>query len=162
MIIFNAAVVGFLWFNHWNYHHPNRNQQETEHMYNGENMGAGYIVKLLDFTQEQQKKLESLRKQHFLLMENYESQVNREETEIWNSLSGSTIDSNKAFANIDSLGTLKIIMQKELFRHFSSIRKLCTAEQDKKFVELVRNISGDLQMHHNRHKLVYSTHRDSL
>lgn len=159
LLVFNVGFVGTWWIGHWRAHH--RHKMYEHYMQEHESKGSMFLIKKLDLNQDQQNQLDALRKEHFNKIEQLETAVARNEKNIMAALMLNPMDSVKANACADSIGMLKASMQKELFRHFSAIRKICTPEQSKKFDEMVMEMSKEFPHHFDGHH-GEEMHHDSM
>ena len=95
-------------------------------------------------------------------MEILESAVARNEKNLMDAMMANPADSAHAFLYADSIGMLRATMQKELFRHFDNIRKMCNPEQSKKFDELVGKMCKEFPHHFDMHHSEEETKHDSM
>jgi len=123
--------------------------------------GCSYMAKELGLSEEQQARLEALRKEHFQKINRLEAVVGRNEKNVIDALAKNPVDS--AFANkcADSIGMMKAAIHKELFAHFNNIKKMCTPEQSAKFDKLVEEMSKEFPHHFDGHHGTQA-HQDSI
>jgi len=160
MLILNAAFVGSWWYSHARMHrnaHQNHNHF-TEH----ESKAANYLAKDLGLSDEQQTQLEALRKEHFRKVEVMEMAVARNEKNMLGLLTANTIDTAHANIYIDSIGIMKAAIQRELFAHFNSIKKMCSPDQNNKFNTLIEQMSKEFPHHFDGHHGTNEAHHDSM
>jgi hypothetical protein len=72
----------------------------------------------------------------------------RNQTHFFSSLKNNP-DSTTAFHCADSLAILKVAMERELYSHFLSIKNICNSEQQKRYDELIDNMSQEFVRHHD-------------
>jgi protein CpxP len=159
LLVFNVGFVGSWWYGHMKAH---RMMKEHDMFAMHESKGNMYMVKELGLSDEQQAKLEILRKDHFQKVSMLEAAVGRNEKNIMGALAKAPVDS--AFANkcADSVGIMKAAIQKELFAHFNNIRKMCTPEQSTKFDGLIEEMSKEFPHHFDGHHGSGEMHHDSM
>jgi periplasmic protein CpxP/Spy len=160
MLILNAAFIGSWWYGHMKMHRNAR--QNRPHFTEHESKAANYMSKTLGLSDEQETKLDTLRKEHFRKVEMLEMAVSRNEKNMLSLLSANTVDSAKANVYIDSIGAMKAGIQKELFAHFNSIKKMCNPEQSSKFDALMDQMSKELPRHFDNYHGANAAHRDSM
>jgi Spy/CpxP family protein refolding chaperone len=164
LLAFNLGFVGMMWMGHNKGHkrmHPDLGPPPTgDSMHNGR--GGMFLAKQLDFTEDQQKQLEALRKSHFEKIGQLENAVARNEKNMMSALMGATIDSVKANVCADSIGMLKASIQRELFRHFEGIKKMCNPDQSRKFDDLVKDMSKEFPHHWDPHHGNNGMHHDTM
>jgi Spy/CpxP family protein refolding chaperone len=160
MLILNAAFVGSWWYSHARMH--KNAHQNRPHFTNHESKAAGYMAKTLGLSDEQQIKLDTLRKEHFRKVEMLEMAVARNEKNMMSLLAANTVDSAKAKIYIDSIGIMKADIQKELFAHFNSIKKMCNPEQSTKFDALIDQMSKEFPRHFDNSHGINTAHHDSM
>lgn len=149
LVIFNIVFVSSWWFGHWRAH---RKMERMNYGHFGhESKGAMFLVKELNLDQAQQTQLEALRNNHFNKIQILESAVARNEKSLMKAMMANPADSAHAFLYADSIGMLRATMQKELFRHFNNIRKMCNPEQSKKFDELMGKMCREFPHHLDMH-----------
>ncbi len=159
MLILNAAFLGSWWYGHMRAH---RMMMHEHGMFKDhETKGAMFMVQKLGLTDEQQSKLEALRKEHFQKVNGLEMAVSRNEKNMMAALTKNPADSISAGKCADSIGILKAAMTKELFAHFNNIKKMCTPEQSAKFDELIEQMSKEFPHHFEGHN-GEQAHHDSI
>jgi hypothetical protein len=151
LLIFNVAFVGTWWTSHHKMHHPKKTVEppvETTTLMNDRSNGEMYLVRTLGLDSAQQKKLNVLMIAHFNLHDMQMKTYVRNQTNLFNALKDGK-DSVYANRCADSLGMLKVAMEKELYMHFNSIKNICTGDQQKHFDELIDNMSKEFVHHHD-------------
>jgi hypothetical protein len=160
LLVFNVAFIGKWWMAHRKMHHPKKEDKtETISILNDRDKGEMFLVKSLGFDTLQQKKLDNLLQAHFTFLNKYMSAYIRNQTNLFNALKDNR--DSVALHSADSLGILKVAMEKELYSHFNSIKNICTGGQQKQFDELIDNMSKEFVQHHNLHNSAKTNH-DSL
>lgn len=127
-----------------------------------ESRGAMFIAHELGLSDEQQAKLAELRKEHFQKIEDLNNKVARCEKNMMSALVANPADSAKANLYADSAGLYKASIQKEIFAHFNSIKKMCTPEQQAKFDELAKEMMKEFPHHWDMHHNSEEMHHDSM
>ncbi|HTB32014.1 MAG TPA: hypothetical protein VK808_08320 [Bacteroidia bacterium] len=161
LLIFNVAFVGKWWMGHRKFHQPKKQTErvETTTLLHDPDKAEIYLVKSLGLDSIQQKKLDTILIAHFKFQDRSMSDYIREQTMLFNSLKN-RMDS-VAFKCSDSLGVLKVAMERELYLHFIHIRSICNGDQQAKFDELIDNMSKEFVHHHDFHSSAKAGH-DSL
>ena len=159
MLLLNVAFLGSWWFGHWRAHR----MMKEEFVHEGhESKATMFMVKELGFSDVQVEQLKALRKDHFQKIESMDAAVMRNEKNMMAALMTNPIDTVHANMYADSVGMLKAAMQKELFRHFEGIKKICTPEQSSKFDHLVEEMSKEFPHHWDMHHAAGEMHHDSM
>jgi Spy/CpxP family protein refolding chaperone len=157
LLVFNIGFLGAWWFGHWKAHHPRYGHYMAQ-----ESKGAMFLAKELNFDQGQQTELDALRKAHFQKIRMLENAVARNEKNMMDAIMANPIDSLRANTYADSIGILKAAVQKELFRHFCSIKKICNPDQSRKFDELMGEMSKEFPHHWEAQKGANEAHHDTM
>lgn len=150
LLIFNVAFVGAWWMSHHKMHHPKKAVEapvETTTLMNDRTKGEMFLVKTLALDTAQQKKLGALLETHFAFHDKCLKAYVRNQSNLFNALKGGD-DSISANHFADSLGIMRAIMAKELFAHFSAVKAICNASQQKQFDELIDNMDKEFVKHH--------------
>lgn len=160
LLVFNVGFLGSWWYGHWKAH---RMMREEHKHFSGHGKGGMFLAKQLGLNEQQQQQLEALRKDHFTKIGKMEAAVDRNEKNMMDALMAGTADSIKANLCADSVGILKADIQKELFNHFNSIKKICTPGQNAKFDSLVKEMMTEFPHHWDTyHHESKETHHDSI
>ena len=144
---------------HRRLHHPKK-EVETTTLMNDRNRGGVFLVKTLGLDTLQQKKLDKILAMHYSLLDAYMSTYIRNQTKSFNALKDNQ-DSSTAFRCADSLGILKVAMERELYSNFISIKNICNSRQQKQYDQLIDNISLECVRHHTLSNSP-KTNQDSL
>ncbi len=153
LLVFNAAFLGKWWMGHHKFHHPNPEMgppPETTAILHDRNKGEMFLVKSLGFDSLQQKKLDKVLEAHFSFLDKYMGAYIKNQTDFFNDLK-SNPDTATISRCIDSMGILKVAMQKELYSHLMSIKNICNSGQQKQYNELIDNMSKEFVHHHDFH-----------
>lgn len=156
LLIFNVAFIGKWWIGHRKFHHPKK-EVETTTLMNDRYKGGMFLVKTLGLDTLQQKTLDKILAMHYNLLDKYMSAYNREQTKFFNALKNNQ-DSATAFQCADSLGILKVVMERELYSNFISIKNICNSQQQKQYDELIDNISQECVRHHTLSNSLKTNH----
>jgi len=148
LLIFNVAFIGKWWLTHHKLHHPKEMEAEPTAVMNDRNKGGMFLVKALGLDTIQQSKLNNILTIHYNFLDRYTSAYLRNQTNFFNALKGNP-DSATAFRCADSLGILKIAMERELYLHFQIIKNICNSSQQKQYDGLIDNMAKDFVHHHN-------------
>ena len=161
LLIFNVAFVGTWWMGHRKAHHPMHGAKtETTQLLQDRSKGEMYLIKTLGFDSVQQKKLDNVLENHFKFLDKNMGTYIRIQNDLFNALKSGN---DSAYANrcADSMGILKVIMEKELFTHFSAIRAICNTGQQKQFNDLIDNMSTEF-VHRHDYRSIAKANQDSL
>jgi hypothetical protein len=161
LLIFNVAFVGKWWMGHRNFHHPKMQPETTEAttLLHDPDKAELYLVKTLGLDSLQKKKLDTILVTHFKFEDKFMNSYISNQTIIFNSIKNGM--DTAAFKCSDSLGVLKVAMEREFYMHFRSIKSICNSGQQAKLNELVDNMSKEFVRHHDFHANAGSSH-DSL
>ncbi len=161
LLLFNVAFLGTWWLGHHRMHHPPKKGPEAEAstLLLDQDKGGMFLVKTLGLDTLQQKKLDNLLQAHFVsLHENMDAYV-RNQLNFFNSLKNN--DSTYAFRCADSMGMLKVKMEKEFYKHLMNIKNICNSGQQKQFEEFTESLSKEFVRHHDVRSSGKTSH-DSL
>jgi hypothetical protein len=161
LLIFNVAFIGKWWMGHKKMHHPKMAAPtETTTILHDKEKGEIFLVKTLGFDSAQQKKLDKVLEAHFNFLAVNMNAYIRNQNNLFSAVKENK-DSAYASRCADSLGILKVSMEKELYMHFNSIKNICTAGQQKQFNDLIDNMAKEFVLHHDFHNSAKSN-QDSL
>ncbi len=161
LLVFNVAFIGKWWMGHRNVHHPKTEAPaETTTILHDKDKGEMYLVKTLGFDTAQQKKLDKILQTHFTFLDKTMNVYIRNQNNLFNAVKEGK-DSTYASQCSDSLGVLKVAMEKELYMHFNSIKGICNSSQLKQFDELIDNMEKEFVLHHNFHHSA-NANKDSI
>jgi len=161
LLIFNVAFLGKWWMGHHKMHHQKETEVEPTSAMNDHTKGGIFLIRSLGLDTIQQKKLNSILAAHYNFLDKYTAAYLRNQTGFFSALKGNS-DSTTAFRCADSLGILKVAMEKELYVHFLSIKNICNSAQQKQYDELIDNMSKDFAHHHNAYLHPEKTKHDTL
>ena len=160
LLIFNGAFLTTWWIGRHRFHHPRKEARlETTFILNNPDKGEMFLVKTLGLDSLQQKKLDKVMETHFNFLDKYVSACIRNQSALFNAVKDGK--DSVALRCADSLGVLKVIMEKELYTHFSSIKNICNSGQQEQLDELIDDLSREFIHRHNFHNTEKSNH-DSL
>jgi protein CpxP len=161
LLVFNVAFIGKWWMGHRKMHHPPKKDEiETTTLMNDRSKGGIFLVKTLGFDTIQQKKLDIILAAHYRFLDKYMGAYIRNQTKLFSALKD-TPDSTSASHCADSLCILKMMMERELYSHFLSIKNICNSGQLKQYNELIDNMSQEFVHHHDFSNTAKKNH-DSL
>jgi hypothetical protein len=162
LLVFNVVFLGAWWMGHHKAHHQPKKEAQTETtmLLNDRNKGEMFLIKNLGLDTLQQKKLDNIMVAHFNFLDKYMNAYIRNQNNLFDALKDNK-DSVYAFHCADSIGILKVAMERELYLHFVSIKNICNSGQQTKFNELIDNMSKEFVQHHDLHKTAKAT-PDSL
>jgi hypothetical protein len=161
LLIFNVAFIGKWWLTRRKMHHPKEMNAEPTAVMNDRTKGGMFLIKALALDTMQQKKLNTILEVHYNFLDRYMAAYLRNQTNFFNALKDNQ-DSSTAFRCADSLGILKVAMERELFLHFQSIKNICNNTQQKQYNDLIDNMSKDFVHHHNALLHIDKPKHDSL
>lgn len=158
MLLLNVAFIGSWWMSHSKMH-------RTRHsMFEGfdkpGDKGLQFLMKQLNFNNDQQAQAEKIFSEHIATMQKYQLQIESFQKQIFKCLAQDTPDSVHAFMYADSVGMLRVSMQKEFFRNSFRIRQVCNPEQKKRYDALMQDIVKRLGHNWARHN--DTAHPDSV
>jgi len=159
LLVFNIGFIGSWWYGHMKAHRMMEGHDIFTHH---ESKGAAFMARELGFSDEQKTKLEELRKAHFEKIEKLSDGVARCEKMMMGTLTANPADSAKANIYADSVGMYKASIQKEIFAHFNSVKKMCTPEQQSKFEKLAEEMTKEFPHHWDMHHGSAEMHHDSM
>jgi len=161
LLIFNVAFIGKWWMGHRKMHHSKEMEAEPTSVMNDRTKGGLFLIKSLGLDTIQQKKLNAILTAHYNFLDKYTAAYIRNQSGLFNALKDNS-DSTIAFHCADSLGILKVTMERELYLHFQSIKNICNSGQQKQYNELIDNMSKDYVHHHNALLHPEKTKHDTL
>ncbi len=161
LLIFNVAFIGKWWMGHRKMHHPKMDTPvETTTILHDRNKGEIFLVKTLGLDTIQQKKLEAIQAAHFSFLDKNMGAYIRNQNNLFDALKNDK-DSMYVSRCADSLGMLKVAMEKEMYTNFASIKVICNSAQQKQFDVLIDDISKEFLHHHDFHNSGKTNH-DSI
>lgn len=134
LILVNAMQLGFIWLRKPPFPPPGQ----------GKN-AAIYLTKELQFTPEQEKKYETLHRQHHRQMDSIRKEDVQIRERLFDLLQLPAVDSATVGLLADSLGINKANSEKITFGHFVEVKQLCTPPQQQKFNEIINKALQMLQ-----------------
>jgi len=141
MLLLNLAFIGSWWAMHMKGRNNNKMHHVPGEMHGMSDKGGMFLTKQLNFSDDQQTQADKIFHSHADKMQKYQEQIGKFQKEIFVCMTNDTPDSIRAFKYADSVGACRIEVQKEMFRSSLAIRQLCTADQKKKYDELMENMS---------------------
>ena len=150
LLVFNVAFIGKWWMGHRKSHHSAGKEATADTLspLHDRTKAEMYLVKTLNLDTLQQKKLDNILATHYGVFDKYMAANIRLQSNFFNTLKNSP-DSATALRCIDSLAIIKVDMEKELYFHLLSIKNICNDGQQKKYNELIDNMSLEFVHHHN-------------
>jgi periplasmic protein CpxP/Spy len=97
----------------------------------------GFIERELKFSDEQNKKYNDLRERHFKAGDSVNSLRTEAMKEFFELLKKDNLTENEIFKKASPIGEIEVKQSIETFKHFQSIRSICTPEQQIKFDAIV-------------------------
>jgi protein CpxP len=128
LLVLNFSTLAFIWFRHPPDHH--------EHEMHGGNV-ADFLIHELSFSDEQVKKFDELKKDHHERVENIQHALHDLHDDFFNLMKADVIDSSKVNSVADAMALKQKEIETVTFNHFSEVRKLCDADQKKKFDKVI-------------------------
>lgn len=148
LLVFNIAFIGVWWVSRPKFHHFKKEvKPETTTLLHDRKNGEIFLVKTLGLDTVQQKKLDNILASHYTFFDKYMGIYIKEQSEFFAAMKNNP-DSIAAFRCADSLGALKVIMSKELYRHFLGIKNICTDGQQQQYNKLIDNMTKEFAQHH--------------
>ena len=126
LLFINIGTLTFMWI-----HHP---FQERHH--HGEGPGD-FLTKELQFSQDQEKQFDGLRKEHHQATEILREKNKNFHDQFFDFMKSNTLDSNKVNSILDSICDTQKKLEMVTFSHFKKVRAICTPDQQKKFDEII-------------------------
>jgi periplasmic protein CpxP/Spy len=127
LLIINIATLAFLWTAPMRHGPPPMRGEDV----------AGFLSRELNFTPEQQKQFEELRKEHHDNIDNIRQQDREMHDKFFDLLCTNPVDSAFVGQMADSMSGFRKQIELLTFYHFQKVRGICTAEQQKKFDEVI-------------------------
>lgn len=139
LLIFLILVNGFFLFNHLGKPHLKGPQEPKEPF--------DFIVKELNFNNDQIKNFEALNTTHRKKMKAIFDGIKELKDELFVDISNPEMNENKLDSITTLIGNYEKEKETELFNHFRSIRIICNEKQKKKLNRIMRDA-----LHHNNRK----------
>jgi protein CpxP len=128
LLLINIATLGFMFM------------QRPPHGGPPPPMDAGnYIAHKLNFTNDQQDKLEQLRDENRNIIENLRRHSKDLHDDYFDLLQNQLVDSNNVNVRADSILANQKQIELATFYHFQKIRAICTTDQQKKFDDIIKD-----------------------
>jgi hypothetical protein len=161
LLLINVAFLGKWWMEQHKFHHTKKDvKTETTMLLHDRTKGGVFLAKTLGLDTLQQKKLDTILGAHFTFLNKYMGAYIRTQSEFFTALKNNQ-DSTVAFHYVDSLGLLKVSMERELYLHLLRIKNICNTAQQKQYNQLIDNMSMDFVHSHDFLNNTKPTH-DSL
>ncbi|WP_339607435.1 hypothetical protein [uncultured Roseivirga sp.] len=129
LVIFNATLLVFLWLGRLD------NNREIK----GPEGKGKFLEESLNFSPEQFKKFELLKKEHFRLIDQYQREFNDARRELHGLLKQEN-SSQKTKLLSAKMGEIQSNIEYATFNHFASIRAICTPEQQGTFDKIISEV----------------------
>ncbi len=130
LLVLNFFTLALIWF-----HHPPRDHENGHEMHGGN--VAGFLIHELSFSDEQIKKFDVLKSAHHEQVEKIQDAIHDLHKEFFDLMKSDVNDSGKVNSIAEAMAQKQKEIEMVTFNHFSDVRKLCTAEQKKKFDEVI-------------------------
>lgn len=143
LLIFNVGFLGSWWYGHWKAHHKYRHE-----MFGHLAKGGSFFCSELNFEQSQLVQYEALRKIHLQKMKSLETSETQYDLNMMSIVTQNPSDSVRANMYADSVGMVKALTMKEIFRHLSDVKKMCNPEQHIKFEEIMKRMTEEFPYYH--------------
>jgi periplasmic protein CpxP/Spy len=131
-VIFLAAVnlvfLGYIWL---------ERKDETK-IFQQPHDARDYLVKQLRLNDVQEKQFDSLRKGHFEQMKTDREEMRRLKDDLFSQLKNGNGSGENGIAR--QIGEVQSRIDLNTFRHFASLRAICTEEQKKRFDEIIEDV----------------------
>ena len=131
LVIMNLALIAFIAFPY---------VTSTDNRFK-ERLGKDFISNKLNFSDEQKSQMFELRQLHRSEIRNLQREVNQKRQELFNLMKADDHSEEQIQIITDEIGMAVAEIEKSTFKHFSSIRALCTPEQLVIFDELLLEIA---------------------
>ena len=149
LLIFNVVFVGRWWMTHHKFHHPKKEvDMDNTTLSHDRNKREMFLVKSLSLDSIQQKELDTTLTSHYTFLNKYMTAYVRNQVEFFNALKNNP-DTAVAFRCADSLGILKVKMEREFYMHLLKLKNICNSQQQQQYNQLIDNVSQDFVIHHN-------------
>lgn len=151
LIVLNITLLVVFYFNQGR--PPFMPPGQMGNMPTGTGMGPGrVIIDRLKLDESQQKEFAKLRQQHQDKVQAIQQESRKLQDELFDLLKEPQQDPAKVSAIINSMGDNRKQLEQAIFDHFSSIKALCKADEQKKMFnefidELGETIGPPMQMH---------------
>ena len=137
LIVLNLGTLGTLWFG--KFLKPVENMPKPPGFMQDKKL-IEPLDRELGFDDEQTKKLEEIRKQHFDKMKVLNDEIHSKKKLVIQELTKENPDQSNAQKIIEEIGLIQNRIETEMFNHFLSIKMLCRDEQKEKFNKLMNDI----------------------
>lgn len=97
----------------------------------------GGLAHEIGMSEAEAMKVEGIQKEHFRKLEDFRDQIFALRVEAFARFGMPDADTAAALATLDKIGQVQIAIEKERYAHFHQVLALCTAEQAKKFQEIL-------------------------
>jgi periplasmic protein CpxP/Spy len=121
LLILNFFILGFIWF-----HHPLEGQMEHHNV-------ADFLIHELNLNNEQVKQFDLLKNAHHEKIEEIQHDLHNLHDNYFALIKTDNLDSLKVKSIAEDMSRKQEEIELVTFYHFSDVRKLCDADQKKKF-----------------------------
>ncbi len=101
---------------------------------------SAFIIKTLKFTPEQEKQFAVLKDEHHSQMDVLHDSMRTVRNQYFDELKTDVVDTEKANQLNQTIARIQGKMHQLTFKHFTEVRKICTAEQKELFDEFIDEI----------------------
>lgn len=127
LLLINISTLAFMWMQKPGHGMPPPPPQEV----------GNFLMHELHFTEAQVKQYEEMREEHRGYVENLRKESRELHDAYFDMLGITPTDTNKVNQMADSLSQFQKQIELSTFYHFQKVRMICTAEQQKKFDEVI-------------------------
>ncbi|XMO86869.1 Spy/CpxP family protein refolding chaperone [Algibacter sp. AS12] len=131
LLVFLIVVNGFFLYNYLGAG-PNNNTKEPMRP-------KMFLTKELGFNPAQKARFDVLDKKHHKRMQNISSEIRVLKDDMFNGFSDASFDESKIIALTKLIGEKEAAKDLEVFRYFSKIKEICTAEQQETFNNILKD-----------------------
>ena len=126
LLLLNFCTLAFIWFQHSpRNHEPPRGDV------------AGFIIHELKLNDDQVKKFDELKETHHEQVEQIQHELRGMHKDFFDLMKSDVVDSAKVKSVAESIASKQKEIELVTFSHFTDVRKLCDAEQKKKFDDII-------------------------
>lgn len=98
------------------------------------------LQKKVGFNEQQMSQYEKLKQQHWQLMKPMFDSMRRAKEQFYERLDDEVIPDTAISRSSEAIGERQTAMDRQIFRHFRSLRELCTEEQKPRFDSLIKGV----------------------
>ncbi|WP_372756627.1 Spy/CpxP family protein refolding chaperone [Mariniflexile sp.] len=135
LLVFLIIVNGFFLYNYLGKPNVITGEESSK--------GMNFVIKQLDFNEDQIKQLEGIDDKHHEKMKGFSNEIRGLKDALFSNISVETLNKKEVDSIISRIALKESEKEKEVFYHFRSIHELCNDKQKAKFKTIINQALGN-------------------